>query len=98
MKLSLYVRTEASDDLADAFLFYEERQINLGYEFLDEWEVTANFISQNPFAFELRHKSFRAVPLKRFPFIVIYEAGEKQVVVYAVVHASRNPKKRFERK
>jgi len=33
------------------------------------------------------------MPLAKFPFIIIYEIIESEVVIYSVFHTSRNPDK-----
>lgn len=87
----------ASQELEEAFLWYEAKKENLGLEFLEELEFYLNLISENPKYFEANKSkaNLRKVPLVRFPYIIIYWVDEnlKTIFIDAVFHSKRKPKK-----
>ena len=48
MKYRVIVRPEAEDDLKEAYSWYEEKRIGLGYDFLLQVDAGLNFIGRNP--------------------------------------------------
>jgi len=85
------VRPEAARDLADAADWYEERQPGLGHRFLDEVAAAFSAIAEAPSMFPNVHRNTRRTLIRRFPFGVYYRIEGAEVVVVAVMHASRNP-------
>lgn len=89
--------TPASQELEDAFLWYEEKKENLGVEMMEELDYYLNLIAENPFFFEVNSEkeNLRKVPLVRFPYIIFYwvEENSKTIYIDAIFHAKRKPKK-----
>lgn len=96
--MKLLIKEEAAQETIEAFLWYEAKSKRLGEFFLAELDECYDKIAQNPEAFQKQYKDFRHAPLKRFPFIIIFEAEPQQVIVYKVFHTSRNPRLRYGRK
>ncbi len=88
---------EASEELSVAALWYEERGAGIGARFLDEIEGVIGHIEQNP-AIGARWDvsevpadvEVRRLPLRRFPYLVVYVI-EPTLTVVAVAHAHRRP-------
>ena len=87
----------ASQELEEAFLWYEQKKENLGVELIEELEYYLQLISENPFYFEAKpeKENLRKVPLVRFLYIIIYWVDEnvKTIFIDAVFHSKRKPKK-----
>lgn len=79
----------------EAYQWYNEQQQGLGESFLDELEGCYDKIEVWPASYAKIKKNFRQVILKTFPYVVVFEIIKDDVVVYAVFHTSRNPKKKF---
>lgn len=79
----------------EAYNWYEKQKIGLGEEFLSELDVCYKKIQKTPAFFGKIEKNYRQVRLKRFPYLIVYEIMEKDVVVFAVFHTSRNPDNKF---
>lgn len=46
--------------------------------------------------FQIRKKpTFREMPLKRFPFVIIYELRSDKIIVFSVFNTHQNPDKKF---
>ena len=91
-------KDEAIHDIGDSYEFYESRKENLGEEFLNELETTLKFIRERPTSFPKILSDQRKVSLKRFPFTIIFEIENNNIVIYAVYHGSRDPVKKFRKK
>jgi hypothetical protein len=88
---------EASQELAEAALWYESKEPGLGERFLAEVESTLVRIEGRPgigARWELEGPpglpEVRRLPLRRFPFLVVYAAVPGLMVV-AVAHGRRRP-------
>ncbi len=88
---NLIIKEEAAIEIEDAYLWYESKQKNLGERFLEVLNKCFLSIIASPGIFAKKYREMRQAPLKSFPFVVLYEIEEKNIVVYAVFHTSRNP-------
>ena len=91
--LEIRLRPEAEQDLADAAAWYEEQQPGLGHEFLDEVEAMLSSIAETPLMFPSVHRNTRRAVIQRFPFSVYFRANSPSIVVIAIMHGSRNPRR-----
>lgn len=96
MKYTLIIKEEADLDITDAWIWYEERKVGLGDELIQELEDYFSILEVDPHVCQVRYGNYRLFPLKRFPYVIVYEIEEKEVIVYAIFHTSRDPKKRHE--
>ena len=72
MKYTLIIRPEAETDLNEAFSWYEEKRIGLGYDFLLQIDASIRFIERNPEIYPISYKGTRKHIIKRFPYKIIY--------------------------
>ncbi len=78
-----------------AYEWYEEQSKGLGEAFLSELDRCYKKLEVQPTFYSKLKKNYRQMRLKRFPYVVVYEIMKTRVVVFAVFHASRNPKSKF---
>ena len=93
MTLELRLRPEAELDLAEAALWYEEQGSGLGDQFLDEVLAVFSTIAETPLMYPIVHRSTRRALIHRFPFGVYYRVETTVIIVVAVMHGSRNPRR-----
>jgi plasmid stabilization system protein ParE len=93
MTLEIRLRPEAEQDLAEAAAWYEQQRPGLGQEFLDEALAALSTISEMPFIYAVVHRATRRALMHRFPFGVFYQVDDAGVVVVAVMHGSRHPRR-----
>lgn len=93
MTFEVRLREEAEDDLAEASSWYERQLPGLGKEFLDTVLTSLEFISENPNQYPEIHKNVKRALLPRFPFGIYYRIEDKFILVFAVMHGSRNPRR-----
>ena len=76
----------------DQVAFYESQLAGLGADCLGEFDAVMARICADPNRFALAASpDIRNVPLKRFPFHVIYRVEATRIVVLAVAHRRRRP-------
>ena len=82
-------------EIIDAFDWYEKKQLNLGYDFVDEVEITLDDIKKHPKHFQIKHQNkFREATVNRFPYLVIYQIIENTIVILSVFPSKDNPDKK----
>ena len=91
MTYEIRLREEAENDLAEASSWYQQQQIGLGHEFLDEVLSILHSIQEGPLSYPIIYREFHRAIIRRFPFCVFYKIHTDQIIVFAVLHASRNP-------
>ncbi|KOS07769.1 hypothetical protein AM493_18210 [Flavobacterium akiainvivens] len=95
MGYKVSISPKAHLDIANAYEYYAEKGsmqaiINLGKEL----DVAYKSLEKNPH-FRIRYKNITGFPLKKFPFLLLYEIDdiEKKVYIYSVFNTYLNPKK-----
>lgn len=94
MSYILEVKEEANLEIIEAYLYYEEKRIGLGEEFLEHLDTYFDRITIHPKHFPQKRKPYREAFIKRFPFLVIYEIAKEKVIVYSVFNTWQNPEKK----
>jgi plasmid stabilization system protein ParE len=90
------VLAEAEVELRSAVLYYEDRQMGLGRDLHDRVSKAMHAIAGDPLRFpvydgRLLTRDFRRATLERFPYLLVYEARDDEVLIVAIVHSSRDP-------
>lgn len=80
-------------DLQEAATWYEERRDGLGLAFLDEVLAAFDAIEERPAHYPIVHRQIRRALMHRFPFGVYYRVETDRLVVIAVMHGSRHPRR-----
>ncbi len=93
MTLEVRLRPEAEQDLSDAATWYEEQLPGLGHQFLDRVLQTFSAISGTPLMYPIVHRNTRRALIHRFPFGVYYRLEDTVIVVVAIMHGSRDPRR-----
>jgi plasmid stabilization system protein ParE len=95
MSFTVVVKQEALDDTIEAYEYYEEKQSGLGERFLDELLHCYRQIAQYPTSYgfidEGSFKILRDISVDKFPYVVVFEIIDKDVVVYAVHNTYKHP-------
>jgi toxin ParE1/3/4 len=93
MTRRLILRPEADAELTDAMEYYEERRRGLGDEFFFAVDDALTAIRHRAESFPAVHGDVRRALLRRFPYGVYYFVEGDAVVVIAIFHGKRNPKR-----
>lgn len=98
MMYRIVVLEQVYEELNKAALYYEERQVDLGKSLVEEWEKAVISIQKNPELYAKKYKNFRQSVISRFPYIIVFELEETEIIIYHLIHAQRHPKKRYSSK
>ena len=82
---------EAEDELHEAYAFYESRRAGLGRRFAEAFDRALADVLQEPFAWPILEEPFRVTRLRKFPYGIVFDPREREVVVVAVMHLHRLP-------
>ena len=93
MSLKVSIRHEAEIDIEEAATWYEGQRQGLGHEFLDEVLSLCQTIAEKPAMYPVAHRNTRRALIRRFPFGVYFRIEDEQLIVVAVMHGSRHPRK-----
>ena len=93
MTFEIRLRPEAEHDLADAAAWYEEQREGLGHDFLDEVLTMLSSIADTPLVYPELHRNTRRAVIHRFPFSIYFRLENATIVVLAIMHGSRNPRR-----
>jgi len=89
----------ARQELKAAIIYYNEQRTGLGDEFRDEAWDTLNRVKSFPLAWNPLGGNIRRCQMRRFPFGIIYEPSELEIIVIAIAHLHQKPdywRKRFQ--
>ena len=93
MAYIIYITPTALNDIEEAINYYNSKATNLGFKFADDVENNFLVIAQHPNAFAERYKGVRGKLLKRFPYLILYNANHQlqQVEVLRLFNTYQNP-------
>ena len=88
----------AAEEFIGAVEWYEQQRPGLGGEFAAACHSALALIGAQPHAFRLVHAEVRRVMLRRFPYAIFYRSREAELLVIAVMHERRDPRRWRERR
>jgi plasmid stabilization system protein ParE len=83
----------AVDEFLGAVTWYEQQRPTLGAEFADACRAALALIQDRPQAFRIMRGDVRRVLLRRFPYAIFYRYREAELLVVAVMHERRDPRR-----
>ena len=96
MDYKLSIKEEVKSHIIQGYLWYEEKSTGLGSEFVQKIESTLEYLKHNPLLFQIKTDNrFREVVIQTFPYVLVYELIDKEIIVYALFPTKSNPKNRL---
>ncbi|MBK6820501.1 MAG: type II toxin-antitoxin system RelE/ParE family toxin [Bacteroidetes bacterium] len=94
MSFDVVLHTTAFTDIDDAVSYYFQISPQLALDVYAEIFDSIDVIADSPY-FQFRYKDYRAFPLKRFPYLILYTLNEKEmkIHVYAIFNTYQNTDK-----
>ncbi|MBI3079345.1 MAG: type II toxin-antitoxin system RelE/ParE family toxin [Deltaproteobacteria bacterium] len=89
----LVFRPQAESELLDARRWYEERRLGLGRAFAMAVDEAVAGIVENPSAYPRVHGETRRALVRRFPYAIYFRVLPDEVIVLAVMHGRRLPRR-----
>ena len=91
MTLRVVFRRVAKSEFEDAAVWYDDRRLGLGDEFVHEIEQAIAKAAAAPLRYPVAFGDIRRTVARRFPFSVNFRVRDDALVVLAVFHGRRNP-------
>ena len=88
----MIIKPGVYDDLAAAYLWYEDIQAGLGQRLLDDFEELVSKIDFAPTAYRVVYRNYRRARMDVFPYYVHYQIDKDAITIMSVDHTSRNPR------
>lgn len=83
---------DAEDELDQAAAYYRDQaSVAVAAVFLDEFERAANLIAEYPGLGTPASRGRRLMPLRRFPFSLLYRVADAEIRISAIAHHRRRP-------
>jgi plasmid stabilization system protein ParE len=86
------ITPEAKHKLAEAFQWYESKQVGLGHEFLRAFSACFGLVERQPEIFPVV-KGYRKGLPRKFPYTFFYRCESGVVTVYQIFHCSEDSRK-----
>lgn len=81
----------AKIEYEEAIAYYDRQRLDLGKEFSEEIEKTIERISTDPTSWEKVTKTIHRCRTRKFPYGLLYEVHEENIIIIAVMHLCRKP-------
>jgi len=93
-RVTLQVRflAEAYVDIATIYDWYERARTGLGLEFIEAVDKAVEQIAQFPESGRIVRGEIRRILTRRFPYGLLYIAGDEEIVALGCFHLRRDPR------
>jgi plasmid stabilization system protein ParE len=81
----------AQKELEEAVAYYDARRQGLGDEFATEVERAVSRLVARPTAWAPLSPRTRGCRTRRFPYRLVYQIREREILIVAVMHQRRKP-------
>ena len=82
---------EALDELIEAMAYYQNKRKGLGDEFYEEVDTTIKKIEEHPERWPVLLAPIQRCRTDRFPYKLVYQVLEGEILIVALMHDSREP-------
>ncbi len=93
MIYELVVQEEASLEILEAYIYYENTQKGLGEKFMKQLDKYFRRIKSNPKHFQIK-KKYREAFVQKFPYLIIFDIIDYKIIVLSVFNTHQNPTKK----
>jgi len=96
MVFKIYLESRAKEDLIDALSYYESKSLKVAEKFYSKVEETLDYLIYYAYAFEEKRIAKYEIPIKGFPYSVVYEivSDENVIHVLSIFNTYQNPAKK----
>lgn len=94
MTYTISVRSTASQQLQEAYDYYESQQTGLGVNFIDAFHQVLDLLQTQPFIYQVRYGAdVRAAVVKNYPYLVYYRVNDPVINILAVFNTRQDPQR-----
>src|SRR5690606_6087316 len=94
MSYKLIISGKAKYEIEEAYFYYEYAQKGLGDKFITHLDNYLERISTSPWQFPEKRSPYREAFVRKFPFLIIFEIQNNNIVIYSVFNTSQDPQKK----
>ena len=98
MKYGLRITAEADVDILAAIDWYESKRLGLGNNFSEEVFDYFEYLQKQALSHEKKFGENHELPMKRFPYVIVYCLDGNTVVILGVINTYQHPEKKQSRK
>jgi len=91
--MQIRFQREAEIELAEARLWYALQGEGLDVVLMKRVDQALNDIVAAPHSYPVVYRNLRRAVVRQFPFAIFYEPIGNEVIVFAVYHSRRDPKR-----
>lgn len=84
------IEENAAFEIEEIYYWYENKLSGLGERFKEDLDKRIEILFYHPYTFSFITSLHRRVPLKNFPYFIIYRIIQKTVIVLSVIYGGRN--------
>ena len=95
MNWRVIIRPNAEADLREAWAWYESQRAGLGDELLVEIRAAIRLLETDPERRPFYYRDFRRLLARRFPYKLFYRVENGRVIVFRILHAKREHRRRL---
>lgn len=92
MEYHIKIRIEYWEKLSELFEYYHSINEDLGIRFYQAVDKALQKVIEAPEIFQIQTKNYRQILVKEFPYLIIFEIMETEIVIYTIFPAKSNPK------
>lgn len=93
MIYELIIQEEASLEILEAYIYYENAQKGLGEKFIKQLNKYFLRIQSHPKHFEIK-KNYREAFVQKFPYLIIFDIIDNKIIILSVFNTHQNPTKK----
>lgn len=88
--LPVRLLVKAKQDFDDAIEWYEARSTSLAIDFISKLRQVLERLALHSQFHRPIYQNVRKAPLKRFPYVVVYQPSSEEIIVIAIQHMARD--------
>jgi toxin ParE1/3/4 len=94
MNYKIVIEPRAVSEIQEAVDYYDSKRVGFGSFFLETVNEHIEVLITNPM-FQLRYKDYRGLPVRNFPFLILFCVDEKDKIVFimSIFNTYLNPTK-----
>lgn len=93
MIYGLILQEEASLEILEAYIYYEDAQKGLGEKFMKQLDKYLLRIQSNPKHFQLK-KNYREAFIQKFPYLIVFDIIDYKIIILSVFNTHQNPERK----
>ena len=93
MRLPVRTRPQVDADLLEARTWYAEQEAGRGTAFFEAVSAMVHRIADMPLAFPIVEGQIRRAVLRRYPHSVYFQVRADHILIVAIMHNSRDPRR-----